>query len=197
MQSIPELSSDGLALLLLIRAAALRSLRGEIDKFDVLDNPQTVVDYLHAKLSRDPIVRTYVLLLNGSNRLITAEELQRGTVDHVEVYPRDVMKRCLETGATGVILAQNHPGGDPLPTDSDKEVTRLIAIAAYPLSIKLLDHVVIGNGRWYSFQAHGLLDAITRSPSVVQVPHSGRCTDHSRAHLYGQRRWFDCDYPDD
>jgi DNA repair protein RadC len=89
--------------------------------------------------------------------LIDEQIHQQGTVDHTPVYPREVVKRALELGASAIILVHNHPSGDPAPSKADIEMTRQIQAAAKALKIELHDHLVIGNGRHASFKALGLL----------------------------------------
>ncbi len=89
--------------------------------------------------------------------LIADEEQARGTVDHVPVYPREVVKRALELGASALILVHNHPSGDPEPSPADITMTHRIADAAEPLGITLHDHIIIGKEQTASFRARGLL----------------------------------------
>ncbi len=98
-----------------------------------------------------------VLFLDRKNVLIADERQQEGTVDHTPVYPREVVKRALEIGATAVILVHNHPSGDPTPSTADIEMTREVADAAKSLGITLHDHIVIGRNGTESFKSLGLL----------------------------------------
>jgi DNA repair protein RadC len=98
-----------------------------------------------------------ILFLDSRNRLIADEAQTKGTVNHTPVYPREVMRRALELQASAIILAHNHPSGDPSPSQADIDMTRQIVLAAQALSITVHDHVVIGNGRWVSFRNEGLL----------------------------------------
>ena len=91
-------------------------------------------------------------------RLIADEAQARGTVNHTPVYPREVVKRSLDLHATALILVHNHPSGDPTPSPADVEMTGEVKRAGAALSIVLHDHVIIGNGRWFSFRREGLLD---------------------------------------
>jgi DNA repair protein RadC len=85
------------------------------------------------------------------------EVLSRGTIDHTPVYPREIVRRALELGASALILLHNHPSGDPTPSRADIEMTRDIEKAAKALRISLHDHLVIGRGGHASFKALGLL----------------------------------------
>ena len=78
-------------------------------------------------------------------------------MNHTPVYPREVVKRCLELQATAVILVHNHPSGDPTPSRADIEMTREVKSAAAVLGITVHDHLIMGNGRHLSFRREGLL----------------------------------------
>ena len=97
------------------------------------------------------------MLSSARNRLIKDEVQQRGTVDHTPVYPREVVKRALELGATALILVHNHPSGDATPSQADIEMTKKIAAAADPLGIVLHDHLIMTRSEEASFKAMGLL----------------------------------------
>ena len=98
-----------------------------------------------------------VLYLDRKNVLIADEAQGEGTVDHVPVYPREVVKRALELDASALILVHNHPSGDPTPSQADIDMTRQVEAAAAALGLALHDHLVIGKGREISFRAEGLL----------------------------------------
>lgn len=98
-----------------------------------------------------------MLYLDRKNRLIADDLQQRGTVDHAAVYPREVLKRALELGATALILVHNHPSGDPTPSAADVAMTREVRQAADTLGITLHDHVVVGRTGTASMRALDLL----------------------------------------
>jgi len=116
-----------------------------------------LIDYLNAALARERVEQFRVLFLDSKNRLLADEVLGQGTVNHTPVYPREVVKRALELGATALILVHNHPSGDPTPSRADLEMTAEIKAAASLLGIALHDHVIIGNGRHTSLRRDGLL----------------------------------------
>jgi DNA repair protein RadC len=98
-----------------------------------------------------------VLYLDIKNTLIADEAQAAGTIDHVPVYPREVVKRALDLNAAAIILVHNHPSGDPTPSEADIAMTNQIAEAAKALRITLHDHLIIGKSQELSFKAHGLL----------------------------------------
>jgi DNA repair protein RadC len=108
-------------------------------------------------MAHEQIEQFRVLFLDRKNTLIADEVLQRGTVDHTPVYPREVMKRALILNASALIVVHNHPSGDPKPSRDDIEMTRRLKEAASAVEIALHDHVVIGQGTHASFRSLGLL----------------------------------------
>lgn len=157
LRGIEGLGDAGAAALKAVQAAALRLTRAEVVDRPVLAHWDRVIDYLQSVMARERVEQVRVLFLDGRNRLLADEAQSRGTVDHTPVYPREVCKRALELHATAMILAHNHPSGDPAPSPDDVAMTRAIQQAASALSVVLHDHVIIGNGRWFSFRQQGLL----------------------------------------
>ena len=141
----------------LVQAAALHLIRADILDRPVLSSWQALLDYCQAAMARAPAEEFRVLFLDRKNRLIADEVQQRGTVDQAAVYPREVLKRSLELGASALILAHNHPSGDPTPSKADIEVTKQVIAAAEPLGIVVHDHIVVGLGKHASFRALGLI----------------------------------------
>jgi DNA repair protein RadC len=98
-----------------------------------------------------------VLFLDKRNHLIADQVLQQGTVDHTPVYPREVVRRAIELGATAIVLAHNHPSGDPTPSRADVEMTKSITEACRILAIAVHDHVIGGKDGHASLKALGLM----------------------------------------
>jgi DNA repair protein RadC len=98
-----------------------------------------------------------VLFLNKKNVLIADEVQQQGTVDHTPVYPREVVKRALELGATALIMVHNHPSGDSGPSKADIEMTKEVGAACEKLGIQLHDHIIVSKSGTNSFKTMGLL----------------------------------------
>jgi DNA repair protein RadC len=157
LRTIEGLGDAGIAALKTIQAAALRLARSEVLNRPVLNNWDRLMEYLQMVLGRERIEQFRILFLDNRNRLLADEAQARGTVNHTPVYPREVVKRALELHATALILVHNHPSGDPTPSREDVEMTRLIGQAAGALSVVLHDHVIVGNGRWFSFRREGML----------------------------------------
>ena len=123
----------------------------------VLGSWQALLDYCHTAMAHAETEQFRLLYLDRKNNLIADEEQARGTVDHVPVYPREILRRALELNASALILVHNHPSGDPTPSDSDITMTARIAAAADAVGIVIHDHLIIGKSRELSFRAQGLL----------------------------------------
>ncbi len=141
----------------LVHAASLRLSRAHVMKRPVISSWTALLDYVSAALANERKEQFRVLFLDRKNVLIADEVQQKGTVDHTPVYPREVVSRALELGASAVILVHNHPSGDPKPSREDIEMTREIAAAAKPLRITVHDHLIVGKGAHASFKSLGLL----------------------------------------
>ncbi len=150
--------SDAVAAELKIVAAAARLMgRQKVLKKDVISSWQDLNAYVTAAMAHETREQFRILFLDKKNILIADEVQQTGTVDHAPVYPREVVKRALELGASAIILVHNHPSGDPTPSRADKEMTRKIVDAAAPLGVKVHDHLVVGKERTASFRSLGLI----------------------------------------
>jgi len=141
----------------IIEAAAQRLARARVIQRPVISSWDALLDYCHTTMAHRDIEGFRVLYLDRKNVLIADEEQARGTVDHVPVYPREVIKRALELNACALILVHNHPSGDPTPSEADITMTLKIRDGAEVLGLVLHDHLVIGRAREASFRALGYL----------------------------------------
>ena len=141
----------------LVEAASQRLARAKVMKTHVISSWDAVLDYCHTVMAHRDTEQFRVLYLDRKNTLIADEAQGKGTIDHVPVYPREVVKRALELNASALILVHNHPSGDPTPSDSDIDMTRQINEAAGSLDITVHDHLIIGKSRELSFRSAGLL----------------------------------------
>lgn len=140
-----------------IRAAAIRLAREQVMNQPVITSWQKLLDYCRASLAFAKTEEFRVLFLDRKNVLIADEMQQTGTVDHTPVYPREVVKRALELGASAIIMVHNHPSGDPTPSKGDIEMTKEVREACEKLGISLHDHLIIGKSGHASFKSLGLL----------------------------------------
>lgn len=123
----------------------------------LLNNWHTVLTYIRADLAHLSIERFRVLYLDTKFRLIADDLCSTGTIDAAPFYCREVVARALEVGAASLILAHNHPSGDPSPSPTDVAQTRRLVEAAKIFNIAVLDHYIIGRSQHLSFVSHGLL----------------------------------------
>ncbi len=140
-----------------VEAAAHRLARAKVLQKQVISSWDSLLDYCRTAMAHGETEQFRVLFLDRKNVLIADEAQAKGTVDHVPVYPREVVKRALELNASAIILVHNHPSGDPSPSQSDIAVTEQIASAAASLSITLHDHLIIGKSAEFSFRAERLI----------------------------------------
>ena len=141
----------------IVEAAAQRMARSKVIGRPVISSWDAVLDYCHTSMAHRETEHFRVLYLDRKNVLIADEEQARGTVDHVPVYPREVVKRALQLNASALILVHNHPSGDPTPSDSDVAMTRQVTAAAEALGLTLHDHLIIGKSTELSFRTAGYL----------------------------------------
>jgi DNA repair protein RadC len=141
----------------IVEAAAHRLSRARVMGRRVVSSWQQLLDYCHATMSHRETEQFRILYLDRKNTLIADEAVAEGTVGHVPVYPREVVKRALELGASAIILVHNHPSGDPTPSQDDIQMTERVRVAASALEISLHDHIVIGKSREVSFRSDGYL----------------------------------------
>ena len=141
----------------LVEAAAARLARARVLNRHVLSGWDALLDYCHTTMAHRATEQFRVLFLDRKNVLIADEEQARGTVDHVPVYPREVVKRALELDASALILVHNHPSGDPTPSEADIVMTHRVRDAAEALGLVLHDHIIVGRSRETSFRSQGYL----------------------------------------
>lgn len=123
----------------------------------VISSWTALVAYVRVALQHEPREQFRVLYLDKKNQLILDEVLNRGTVDHAPVYPREVVRRALEVSASAIILVHNHPSGDPTPSRADIQMTKLIVEAARALNVEVHDHLIVGREGVSSFRQLGLM----------------------------------------
>ncbi|MEL6689833.1 MAG: DNA repair protein RadC, partial [Pseudomonadota bacterium] len=141
----------------IVEAAAHRLARAKVMQRPVLSSWDQLVDYCHTAMAHRATEQFRILYLDRKNNLIADEAQGEGTVDHVPVYPREVVKRALEINASALILVHNHPSGDPTPSEADISMTHQIEDAARTLGIVLHDHIIIGQSTELSFRAEGYI----------------------------------------
>lgn len=145
-------------LFLKVVLAACRKLTGEkIKEGPLLKDWTNLMAYCQMIYANETVEKMHVLFLNQGLRLIHSEMHQKGTVDKIPVYPREILKRALDLNASAVVMMHNHPSGDATPSKEDIEATREVKRLLETLGIQFIDHLIIGQGQnVYSFRAHGI-----------------------------------------
>lgn len=136
---------------------ARRHLQAQLQREDVLENPDMTRHYLVSRLRHYRHEVFACLFLDNRHRVIAFEELFRGTIDGASVHPREVVRQALLHNAAAVILAHNHPSGVAEPSRADIQLTRRLVDALGLMDIRVLDHLVIGDGAGTSLAERGLL----------------------------------------
>jgi DNA repair protein RadC len=157
LAEVDGVSARVIAELRMVRVASVRLLKGQIMERPALSSWNQVLEYCRAVMAFETREQFRILFLDKKNNLIADEVQQEGTVDHTPVYVREVVKRALELSATAIILAHNHPSGDPTPSRADIDMTKMIIDASRPLGIQVHDHIIIGRQGHASFKALRLI----------------------------------------
>jgi DNA repair protein RadC len=157
LRAIDGIGEASIVALKTAQAAALRMMQEQVIDRPALGSWNAVLDYMQARLGRSTVEELHVIYLDRKNTVLADEALQRGTVDHTPVYPREIVKRALDLGATALILVHNHPTGDPTPSRADIEMTKQVKNAVAAVDISLHDHIIIGRGKHASLKSMGLL----------------------------------------
>ena len=157
LAQISGLSENSAGLLKAVYAAASRMAQKQIMNQLVLSNWEQLLSYCHVAMANLPTEQLRVLFLDKKNKLIADEVKQEGTVDHTPAYPREIIKRALNLGASAIILVHNHPSGDPTPSRADMQLTDTVAEVAQLMGITLHDHIIIAKTAHYSFRSEGLM----------------------------------------
>jgi DNA repair protein RadC len=142
----------------IVHEVAREFLKQGVMRRPALDSAQAIFDYLYHSMRdlKNEIFK--VIYLNSQNEIVETEDLFEGTVDASVVWTREVVAGAIKNAATGLIFVHNHPSGNPEPSDSDKLVTRDLVYAGRIMQIKVLDHIIIGDNRYFSFAGAGLID---------------------------------------
>ncbi|WP_234197607.1 MULTISPECIES: DNA repair protein RadC [Pseudacidovorax] len=143
--------------LLAVMELARRAMAQRLAERPAFETPDAVAEYLQLHLAHKPHEVFAVLFLDTRHHLLAMEELFRGTLSQTSVYPREVVQRALHHGAAAVVLAHNHPSGDVQPSRADQQLTDALKAALALLDIRVLDHVIVGPGRFLSMAQQGLV----------------------------------------
>lgn len=144
LREIDGVGEGVVAAMKIVETAARRLARDRVRSRPLLSSFKDVIDYCRTTIGFSDREIFRVLFLDKKNALIADEVQGEGTVDHTPVYPREIVRRALELGASAIILAHNHPSGDPTPSSADITMTKQIATIAQTMGISVHDHLIVG-----------------------------------------------------
>jgi DNA repair protein RadC len=121
-----------------------------------ITNPRTAAEFLLPQYGNRPVEQFGVVLLDTKHRILRTLILSVGTLDASIVHPREVFGAAAVAGAAALVLFHNHPSGDPKPSDDDVKLTRRLAAAGVLMGIDVIDHIILADVRYYSFQEEGM-----------------------------------------
>jgi len=145
-----------------VHEVARRYLRRRLEKKEYIRSAREAYEYLAHELKHRPQEIFKVIFLDARGRIIEVEELFRGTLTETAVYPREVFARAFQHRAASLVLAHNHPSGDPRPSGADLELTRKLLLAGHLLSVRILDHLIIAREGYFSLAEEGILEKLER-----------------------------------
>lgn len=154
---IKGISEKTAAELKLIQVLSERLSREQVIGRPIIASWSALITYVRTAMQHATTEQFRVLFLDRKNKLIADEILGKGTIDHAPVYPREVVKMALAHEASAIILAHNHPSGDPTPSQADIEMTRTLIDVCKPFDIVVHDHLVVGRETTASFKTLGLM----------------------------------------
>ena len=157
LKSVKGLGPAKRAEILAVMEIARRALAQPLRAMPVFEAPQQVKDYVSLQLGGLPHEVFAVLFLDHQHRLLVLEEMFRGTLAQTSVYPREVVRRALALNAGAVILAHNHPSGLAEPSRADEYLTQTLKSALALVDVRVLDHLVVGQGQVVSMAERGLM----------------------------------------
>lgn len=158
--TISGIKETSIALLKAVAGANIKMLADETLKKPILDSWDKLEDYCKISMAYNKIEQFRIFFLDVKNRIIADELQQKGTVNHTPVYPREVVKRALDLGASAIIIAHNHPSGDAEPSSTDLIVTKRIFEIAKAVGINLIDHIIVTKNNCFSFREKNMLELI-------------------------------------
>ncbi|MDF2966046.1 MAG: repair protein RadC [Rickettsiaceae bacterium] len=155
--AVKDVGPSTLYILKLVKGIFTRVLKKEIENKVILQSWSSLMDYLMVTQGHKAIEQFRVLYLNTKNILIADEPEESGTIDQIQVYPREIVKRALFHGASALILVHNHPSGNANPSKLDIEMTKKIVNACATINVQVHDHVIVTKDSFYSFKSNMLI----------------------------------------
>jgi len=163
LMEIEGLGEAKVAQIKAVHALAEEYLKEKMKSVSKVRNSKEVFDYLYLTM-RDLKKEVFkVIYLDSASKIIEDENLFEGTLNASSVYPREIVKSAVGKNAASLIFVHNHPSGDPTPSESDKAITEDLVYACNLVQIKVLDHIIIGDNRYFSFADEGLIEEYNKN----------------------------------
>jgi DNA repair protein RadC len=158
LQKIKGIGPHSVFGLKFMQAVAREFLKEKSIVKPVCSSSQEIYDYFYHSMRdlKKEIVK--IVYLNSQNQIVEFRDLAQGTVDSSFIYPREVIEGAIKCNAVSLVIVHNHPSGNPEPSESDKELTRDLVYAGSVMKINILDHIIIGDDRFFSFAAAGMIE---------------------------------------
>ena len=158
LQEIKGIGPHNIFGIKLVQEVARKFLKEKILEKHICKSSKEIFDYLYHSM-RDLKKEVFkVIFLDGKNQIIDIEDLFEGTLNISSVYPREVIKSAIKNNAVSLIFAHNHPSGNPEPSQSDKDITEDLVFTGNLMQIKVLDHIIIGDNKYFSFADTRLIE---------------------------------------
>ncbi len=145
------------AMFKIIKLSMTKALKDKVQEGSVISNWQELINYCQLNIGNKQTEEFHVLYLDTKCQLIKDETHSTGTINSSSVYPREILKRVLDNGASSIIIVHNHPTGDTSPSNADINITRKIKESLKTIDVPLHDHLIVGKGNYFSFKSLGLL----------------------------------------
>ncbi len=158
LRTIPGMNERCIIFIKMIQDIPSRYLKEEIIQKPFCASSQEIFDYLYYSM-RDLKKEVFrIIYLDNQSRIIDTEILFEGTLNETHIYPREIQERAIKHNAHQLIFVHNHPSGDPMPSHNDEKITRDMVFIGKVLQIGVLDHIIIGENRYFSFAGSGLIE---------------------------------------
>jgi DNA repair protein RadC len=157
LEEVPGLGRQSAAFITLVRAAMRRYFLEQVKERKEIKSPESVVDFCRASLQGEANEVFEVIYLTTRNKVIGVERICVGTIDRASISPRKIIENALRARAAALIFVHNHPSGEPSPSAEDISLTETLSRVAAPLGIIVLDHIIVGRGRFFSIKANSLI----------------------------------------
>lgn len=156
-QQIKGIGPENIFGIKLFQAFSERFAKEKIPKKILLDSPKAVVSYLQKKIGESKKENFYILAIDARNNLINIQEISVGSLTASIVHPREVFKEAIRSSAASIILAHNHPSGDPEPSEDDLVITKRLTEAGKIIGIEVNDHIIVTKNGFFSFKNKKLI----------------------------------------